>query len=875
MNTLKTWSRALASGLFLAAVGIGLPFGHIYLLNAANLTLPLSVHLPRLAFLGLSVALLASFIQLAAPRRARSTVRAGLLVFGIFLWAESTLFIGNFGFFADGYPDWDANRHLLYLEILLAVLLAVILIRGRGFLVRRAGLIMFLLTISAAANLYGPWRAEQSRTKQDVHHAFTRKGLFELSADRNVLIFILDTYQSDVFADIVADDSSWRQVLDGFTYFPDATSAFPKTYASVPNILTGTAFDNSQPFPTYMREAFLGNSVPRVLKRNGFDVRYHSFTWLPYFAHPDVADNLAGLDSRDEVRSLRHREITQLSNLLMFRNAPFAFKPWVYNDSQFRLRQRPAPDPDREGLQTLTESQRIHSADNDAEDLEFLDEFLAFLDSGSDRPTCRVYHLDGAHAPFQLDPDMHYTGPREYAPGPFRDQSKAMLVLMKLVFERLRSVGAYDNSLIMIVGDHGNGELETLDIRSDALVKLGGNTKAAVCDDPGLLNVMRGGIPLMLAKAPEASGPLRISKAPVELADITATVVQVMDLDSAGAGTGRSLFEPEFDPHRKRLHRYYQFAGWGQDYIVPMTEYVIEGFSWDPGSWAPSARDLNQAAVASVQGDMAVLGRGGNLEDYPNTGWSAPLIQGRFIQGDSASIVFQVPEDAGSTAIRITLKHFPQKSAVPMRIYTDTELAGVVEVGGSAPIRHEVLLPDDRLTPGSPVAVRFVMEPGSNPGSQFIEVRLDYRARRQVWPIGTEVSFAKGGTGNTYLNYGWGVTEKWGTWTRGPQSAVSFSLDHKPRGDLLVLADLSAAIFGPAPPVRARILANGEFVTELEAESKKACEHVFRIPAGLVPANGNLDLVFQVENPRSPLQYGLSRDPRLLGVGLRSLLISE
>ena len=64
---------------------------------------------------------------------------------------------------------------------------------------------------------------------------------------------------------------------------------------------------------------------------------------------------------------------------------------------------RPDPDPGGGAAPVLTEDQRRYSADNDAEDLEYLDEVLAFMGAGSGRPACRVYHLGGAHAPFILD----------------------------------------------------------------------------------------------------------------------------------------------------------------------------------------------------------------------------------------------------------------------------------------------------------------------------------------------------------------------------------------------------------------------------------------------------------------------------------------
>lgn len=867
------WGKIIATSLFLAAVGVWLPFLHLYLVNAANLTLPLAVHLPRLAVLGGAVAALALGLQLAAPRRARRAVGAGLLVVGVLMWAESTLFIGDFGFLAGGDLDWEANRHLPYLEGGLAVLLLAALVRLRRFLARRAGLIMLVLLVSASANLVGPLQAELKRTKQGAKHTFTEEGIFDLSSERNVLVFILDTFQSDLFAEIVAGNPHWREALDGFTYFPDATSAFPKTYASVPSILTGRAFDNSEPFPTFLREAYLGDSAPRVLKSHGFDVRYRSFTWQPYFAHPDVADNLAALGSGGRADWMRQKESVQLENLLLFRLAPFAAKRWVFNDNQFRLQVPPAPE-DRPGDRyALADAQRVYSAGNKVEDLVFLDRMLAFLNTGCERPAFRVFHLLGTHAPFQLDPDLRFVGRGDLERGPYLDQGAAMLRLMELVFDRLRDLGAYDNSLILVLGDHGNGELTGLDIRPEALAALGGETGIGRCDDPRLLEVMRGGTPLLLAKEPDSRGPLRLSGAPVELADIPATIFGTLGLR---AGTsGRSLFSPDFDPDRVRLHRFYRFAGWGQDFIVPMTEYQVTGFSWDPASWSPTGRNLNQAAVAAAGGCMVVLGEGGNLEDFPHAGWSAPRIQGRAIANRSATVGIPLPADLDQTSLKLVLRNLPPQPPAPLKVYAGGVLVGVVTVGGESPNTHKIFLPKKILVPESVLELRFELDPGMNPGPQLVEIFLDYQAERAVFPLGRKVSFGLGGRPARYLDYGWDRSENWGTWTLGQQSLMFLSLGRPPRTDLILSTHLSAAVFGSSPPLRARILANGTVIGRLEIRAGHPDQHRFRIPVDLVGASGDLDLAILVDNPRSPNQYGLGPDNRLLGLGLHWLKIDE
>jgi hypothetical protein len=42
-------------------------------------------------------------------------------------------------------------------------------------------------------------------------------------------------------------------------------------------------------------------------------------------------------------------------------------------------------------------------------------------------------------------------------------------------------------------------------------------------------------------------------------------------------------------------------------------------------------------------------------------------------------------------------------------------------------------------------------------------------------------------------------------------------------------------------------------------------------PAGIIPADGAIDLEFSVFEPRSPAELGASSDERLLGIGIETL----
>ena len=144
-------------------------------------------------------------------------------------------------------------------------------------------------------------------------------------------------------------------------------------------------------------------------------------------------------------------------------------------------------------------------------------------------------------------------------------------------------------------------------------------------------SIVRSGIPLVMGKLPGAMGELSVSDAPVTLEDIPATIYSVVG--ESNATGGRSLFSIKEDAERSRIHRHYVFSGWNVDYMLPMTEYEVRGFSWYPESWTQTGRDFNTIAAQGFGGQLVTLQLGGNLQEVDHQGWGEPTAIGRRISG--------------------------------------------------------------------------------------------------------------------------------------------------------------------------------------------------------------------------------------------------
>ena len=121
--------------------------------------------------------------------------------------------------------------------------------------------------------------------------------------------------------------------------------------------------------------------------------------------------------------------------------------------------------------------------------------------------------------------------------------------------------------------------------------------------------------------------------------------------------------------------------------------------------------------------------------------------------------------------------------------------------------------------------------------------------------------------------FGWSYKESWGMWTIGKNAHLFFIINKKITSDLQ-LTMLSDA-FCPEGFQVVDILANDIMIGTLRVKDcSKKVSHV-TIPKELVKKDGLLHLEFNIQKPSSPQQYGLSRDNRILGIGMRWIKIES
>jgi len=352
----------------------------------------------------------------------------------------------------------------------------------------------------------------------------TSENLYSLSSEKNIIIFVLDTFAQSFLDEMLVERPELLEPLDGFTEYVNATCAYPTTVGSMPYILTGQYYKNEQTFREYIQEAYKNTDFYEQLHKESYDVSLYTGgdivsehtkgTLITNAASgaPDVSSHI-GLE----------RAMLQFA---AFRYFPHVAKPfvWLYTGVFDEFRETPPESP-------------IFSSDNVGFYSGLKEEGLQLL---SDRKSYRLIHLLGTHGPFLLNEDA--TVAEEGAVTSYWTEGIACMHIIGEYIRQLKELGVYDDTMLVITADHGVG------FRS---------------------------FPIFLVKDFNSRGEVTVSDAPVSHSNLFATIMDKLGLNT-DQKYGVSIYDvPELE-NVDRRYFWYQWDGtWDREYLPDMTEFMV------------------------------------------------------------------------------------------------------------------------------------------------------------------------------------------------------------------------------------------------------------------------------------------------------------
>ena len=523
---------------------------------------------------------------------------------GLLIWFQGNFLLWEYGPLDGREIPWSKMARFGYIDgsIWLIVLAGgVVFSRAAVRSARNVCLLLLIVQLGYGAVLF----SRHPQTSNFKKFSLDARNQFLFSRRQNVIIIVLDTFQTDFFDEVMREFPDLSKGYEGFTRFRNTLGGYPYTELSIALMLTGRYYDNSMPYERWLEEAYLGNSIPRVLKSKGWRVDlFPKISYSIYYSDEVLSNSIPGVPFTERVR-----DIAYILDLSLFRSLPHFLKRPVYNERNWLITRLPgkfwkiAPKSRDDATRLILPAGRSRAkrrrlfsklAFQKSQDVRFVEAMFNEGAAGDDPGAFKFYHLGGPHIPLILDENIRYAE-MEVSRENYRKAAAASLKLTAFFLEHLRRLGIYDQSLIFIVGDHGAGSQGQKFVLQPGMP---GGEKEGVVVQPHRINAL----PLLLVKPFGAKGELQTSDAPVSVSDIPATVFAGLGLSVSAPG--KSVFSVDANSSRERRYLLYS----GRDvysYYGDMEEYLVSGPAWMESSWRRSGKVFKRGRDALAKGSPA------------------------------------------------------------------------------------------------------------------------------------------------------------------------------------------------------------------------------------------------------------------------------
>jgi hypothetical protein len=505
-----------------------------------------------------------------------------LIVFSILLYLQGNILIWDYGVFDGSDINWQKKIFLGIIDSSIWIGFIIIAIIKSSFIfkVARKLCLAFLLIQSLSLIItYSNASQVEGRKFIDIEN----NSKFEFSEKKNIILLVLDTFQTDVFQELLLEDPKQKKIFKDFTYFRNALSGFPTTKASVPLMLTGLYYQNKEPYLDFIKKAYTSNSLPKVLKENGYKVHLFPVIGTVYLRE-DIANNFVRKKSFYD-KAINIKDTVFIYDIVLFRFLPHFFKKYIWNDQTWFLRnifdqkaQQKSAEENRLKKRLKRKKQKYR-----ATDVQFFSSIKDNIIVNNTNPVFKFYHLKGLHPPVRLNCKCELITGLKYNRQNYKNQAICVLSSIEEFLKTLKAKGVYNNSMIFIVSDHGPGNWGLRNVKTE-LTKF---TNLKTDQNKSLLKIKSGALPLFLVKPFKfvRESKIKISDAPVSLSDISKSILSELQIQNKVPGV--SVFDlKETDVRNRRFLYHSKFRTSKSGYFNKMTEYNVTGFSWIDQSWS-------------------------------------------------------------------------------------------------------------------------------------------------------------------------------------------------------------------------------------------------------------------------------------------------
>ena len=373
------------------------------------------------------------------------------------------------------------------------------------------------------------------------YEKFNKVDQFEMSKDTNFVIILLDAVDEECFWQVWEQHPEYADAMRDFTFYNNAMSGYAYTDHSLPLIVSGEWYENQEPFSDYQIRIFKDSPFFDYLKQQDYTLSYYEDEYKFEVGVMDGAfHNLAYTQSSLWDAPLFN---TRILKMVGMKYAPYLLKPRCWFNVDMLNNQEMSPKD--EALFSWKNKDFYDDVKND--DITYVD-----------GKRFKLIHLMGAHVPFYYDENVNEVEDANY----FTCIESSMTVTMAYL-DKLREAGVYDNSVIIVLSDHG------YNIEGDAV-----DTPQRNENETGRQH------PILFVKGLNESHDFQVSGAPISYEDLVGAYYKLMD-----GAMSDDCFEYKEGDQRERRYLLYKYLGENH-----MVEYVQTGYAGDLSTLVPTGR---------------------------------------------------------------------------------------------------------------------------------------------------------------------------------------------------------------------------------------------------------------------------------------------
>jgi len=536
-------------------------------------------------------------------------------------WIQCQLFIWNFGQLDGRKIDWNHWTTHMWIEGIVWLLVITVMIILYYFGKERfkktvlQGLFILGLISSMGSYLSAPTKVGKMADGKDIEE------LFSFHPENNIIVILLDCFQSDYFEYIANNYPEDVRSFEGFTFYRNTISQFPTTRASKPAIMTNAVYKNEKPINEFTLESYKKSSLGKIYKN-----KFYSF-YSVGAPEPGTTDTVT---MNYVLNSFNWNDVPPYYEFIdygMFRSLPTSLKKYIYNDGNWLLAFK--------GLKGYPPT--IHG--NDIRFLELF-ESRAKVDVSS-KKTFKFIHFNIPHNPLRLNENLQYDSTLSGVEG-YIKQCRGALKIANRIIRKLKSLDIYDNTEIVIMSDHGSKDMPTIMDGEDTPV-------GALSEIP--MKVRSSSLAVLLHKKPHVKGKLITSDIPLMLTDL------ICILGEADAQNNCSNFKTAIEGRRReRTYLYYDWSNdywdWKSKYMPPIVEYRVTGHAYENKSWQLGNYIYTKDGILNIKahnynytvGKQLRVSAMGESDSYFLGGWRYQEAYHRWTNSPKAGLRFLLKE---------------------------------------------------------------------------------------------------------------------------------------------------------------------------------------------------------------------------------------